>query len=400
VVRAAAWASGLHLVGFLVLGWLAARDPAARPGLYQAQSDSAESAADQSDAAWLGVAPADPDLDVPPEPPMGPALPPADQENRDRAPAAPALGLRQNQAPAPDTGDGAGRRLPPSWRRDSSTLRSHLTDGSELNQPERQRIARASSSPQAVRLERTVGVGDSAKTAVPRPTQAAPATELPASTDENQEVAPSLAQETRVPETTGPDPARGQGPLDAERGRRSFDTPADGPARDNQTARAASNETQPGLVDYTTAAARGPEDGTAGKGLGVDPGISSHRVTGTAATTDGWPRPRPSPIGEIGEGTSERQFGREYLEIRRRVAQALRFPKRLALLLEQGEAIVQFMVDRDGRVWGDVKLLKSAGFEEFDREALEVVRRAAPFPQLRQRLLVRMRVPFENPIVR
>ena len=75
-------------------------------------------------------------------------------------------------------------------------------------------------------------------------------------------------------------------------------------------------------------------------------------------------------------------FAREYLEIRRRVARVLRFPKRLAMLLEQGEAIVQFMVERDGRVWGDVKLLKSAGFEEFDREALEVVRRAAPFPQL------------------
>ena len=82
------------------------------------------------------------------------------------------------------------------------------------------------------------------------------------------------------------------------------------------------------------------------------------------------------------------------------MARVLRFPKRLALLLEQGEAIVQFMVERDGRVWGDVKLLKSAGFEEFDREALEVVRRAAPFPQLPQRLLVRMRVPFENPIIR
>jgi protein TonB len=154
------------------------------------------------------------------------------------------------------------------------------------------------------------------------------------------------------------------------------------------------------MIDYTAVAAHGPEDGLQGKGLGSMPGLSSDRLAGTTLAADGWPTPRPAPIGEIGEGTSERQFAREYLEIRRRVARVLRFPKRLALLLEQGEAIVQFMVERDGRVWGDVKLLKSAGFEEFDREALEVVRRAAPFPQLPQRLLVRMRVPFENPIIR
>ena len=175
---------------------------------------------------------------------------------------------------------------------------------------------------------------------------------------------------------------------------------AGGPTRDDRSARAASDETQPGLLDYAAASAPGPADGFSGSGPGSIPGPSSHRVTGTAPASDGWPRPRAAPIGDVGEGTSERLFSREYLEIRRRLARVLRFPKRLALLLEQGEAIVQFMVDRDGRVSGDVKLLKSAGFPEFDREALEVVHRAAPFPHLSQRLQVRMRVPFENPIIR
>jgi TonB family protein len=69
-------------------------------------------------------------------------------------------------------------------------------------------------------------------------------------------------------------------------------------------------------------------------------------------------------------------------------------------MLEQGEAIVQFQVERDGRLAGAVKLLKSAGFEEFDQEALAAVQRAAPFPQMARPLLVRMRIGFQNPLVR
>jgi protein TonB len=93
-------------------------------------------------------------------------------------------------------------------------------------------------------------------------------------------------------------------------------------------------------------------------------------------------------------------YAREHLEIRRRVARLQRFPHRLAMLLEQGEAIVQFQVERDGRLAGEVKLLKSAGFEEFDQEAMAAVQRAAPFPQMTRPLLVRMRIGFQNPLVR
>lgn len=101
----------------------------------------------------------------------------------------------------------------------------------------------------------------------------------------------------------------------------------------------------------------------------------------------------------MGEGSDERVYAREHLEIRRRVQRFLRFPRRLAVMLEQGEAIILFQVERDGRISGDVKLEKSAGFEEFDREAMEVVRRAAPFPILPKKLVVRLRIPFENPMI-
>jgi protein TonB len=140
-------------------------------------------------------------------------------------------------------------------------------------------------------------------------------------------------------------------------------------------------------------------DSRIGQGPAAIPGITKVRQegTGTAPAQDG--ARSAGPVGAIGEGTDERVYAREHMEIRQRVARVLRFPRRLAVMLEQGEAIITFAVERDGRVSGDVKLVKSAGFEEFDREAVDVVRRAAPFPVLPKKLLVRMRIPFENPII-
>jgi TonB family protein len=382
------------------LAWLATLDRARSLELALMEA-ALQHEADEAATTWIGTLPDDLlAVESPPPPLVGPVLPPADQANQDRRPAAPRPGLPgEHRAPAPDTGSSEGRPLPAAWRRDSSTLRARLSDGSEQYQPDRQETSTRASTQQAIRQEPRVGIGDSARTTAPAPTLTAPATDLPV-TEDPSEVAPALASETRVPDTAGLQDTRGEGPLDTDPGKRSYDIAVAGPPRDDVASRAASNETQPGLVDYTAVAAHATADSLSGRGFGAQPGLSSHRTTGAAPVEDGWPRPRPVPIGEIGEGTSERAFSREYLEIRRRLSRVLRFPKRLALLLEQGEAIVQFTVDRDGRVWGDVKLLKSAGFEEFDREALEVVRRAAPFPHLPERLLVRMRVPFENPIIR
>jgi TonB family protein len=400
VLRAAGWSAAVHLMAVASLAWLATLDKA-RSLESALMAAALQHELDEGATTWIGAVPDDLLASEPlPPVPFGPVLPPTDQANYDLRPVALRPGLPGEQrAPAPDMGSETGRPLPAAWRRDSSTLRARLSDGSEQYQPDRQETSTRASTQQAIRQEPRVGIGDSARTTAPAPTQAAPPTDLPV-TDDSPEVAPALASETRVPDTAGLQDTRGEGPLDTDPGKRSFDIPVAGPPRDDVASRSASNETQPGLVDYTAVAARATEDSLAGRGLGAQPGLSSHRTTGVAPSDDGWPRPRPAPIGEIGEGSSERAFSREYLEIRRRVARVLRFPKRLALLLEQGEAIVQFTVERDGRVWGDVKLLKSAGFEEFDREAQEVVRRAAPFPHLPERLLVRMRVPFENPIIR
>ena len=94
------------------------------------------------------------------------------------------------------------------------------------------------------------------------------------------------------------------------------------------------------------------------------------------------------------------RYHREHLEITRRIGRALVFPRDLLLQLEQGESIVEFHVEPSGQLAGDVRLVKSARFEGFDSEAVAAVRRAAPYPRLPQRMRFRVRIPFENPMVR
>jgi TonB family protein len=98
--------------------------------------------------------------------------------------------------------------------------------------------------------------------------------------------------------------------------------------------------------------------------------------------------------------TAEREYFRYQAEIRRRVASALQFPKRLALMLEQGETVVHFDVRPDGRLKGSVRVVKSAGFDEFDAAAVSAVTRAAPFPATGRALSISMPIAFDNPLVR
>jgi TonB family protein len=291
-----------------------------------------------------------------------------------------------------------------AFRRDASTLRARNSTGARIYQPSREKTSRQASSREALRRERKTGVGDSARTESPRLAEVAPPIEeVPEERISEDELEPPINSEQRLPLAPGTDNARGEGPLDADRGERSFDEQVEGPVRDRLAARAASNEPSPGLIDYAAVSARGPEDPTvlmANRGPSVAPGVTATASAGTASATTGWPEPRPIGGTIGGEGTAEREYSREHLEIRKRVQRVLRFPKRLAVMLEQGETIVQFTVERDGKLWGDVKLLKSAGFDEFDQEALEAVRRAAPYPHLARPLLVRIRIPFDNPMVR
>lgn len=339
---------------------------------------------------------------VPPAPEPPPAdLPVGDQERIVERESSPQRG--NTTAPgtaAADTGMMPGKAVPAAFRRDSSTLHARLGDGAELYQPSREQTARRASSPQPIRQERVVGMRDSARDQRPRP--AAEVTPPPTSPPEaggalDPEVV--LAPDQLPPRDPGRDLARGDGPLDTEQGPRRFDVENEGIARDTHAARAASDETQPGRLDLSSPSASGPNDGAPGRGPSEAPGAVSRPSTGVAPAVYG-----ANAVVERGQelalSTAEREYLRYLAEIRRRVASVLRFPKRLALMLEQGETVVHFVVRADGKLAGDVQIVKSAGFDEFDAEAVRAVTRAAPFPRTGRTLNVSMPIAFDNPVVR
>jgi TonB family protein len=314
----------------------------------------------------------------------------ADMASISASPQAPRQGVvLKAPRPAPDTGRGPGMKVPASWRRDRSTLRERLTDGVAVYQPSREGTHAAASSPQALRREPVVGIGDSSRAQSPRQV-----TEVMAAS-EDESAPPAAGTEGG----TGEAAVKGEGPVDAIAGRRTFDVDREGRAKDSEMVRAASNEPRPGIIDFSAAAAMGPKEGTSGRGPAATPGAVSQPARGTGASVAG--SPQPVAVGAVTElSAAEREYQRNELEIRRRVSEVLRFPRKLAVMLEQGETILRFAVQMDGRIAGQVQVVKSAGFEEFDQEAVGAVNRAAPFPKMSRPINVSMRVPFQNPVIR
>jgi TonB family protein len=317
-----------------------------------------------------------------------------DENHRVAAPTAPRRGASAFEAsPAPDTGSGPGRPAVEASRRDLSTLHARGSDGSHEYHAEHERTAARASSPQPIRQEPVVGVGDSSRTRQPRaPDEAAPATEPPAEAEGPAEPV------ARADEAEGKDRARGEGPLDGEQGARRFDVEIKGAARDDHWERATSDEAHPGRIELSSPAATGLDPGAAGHGPSDTPAAVSAPSAGSAASVAG--ADQVLLRGPLALSTAEREYLRTQAEIRRRVASVLRFPKRLALMLEQGETVVHFVVRPDGRLAGAVQVTKSAGFDEFDAAAVNAVNRAAPFPATGRALSVSMPIAFDNPLVR
>jgi len=323
---------------------------------------------------------------------------------------------RDRRAPAPDQGLAGGAPLAAAYRLDRSTLRSRLTDGATEAQPARLRTSGHRASPQAIRQEPVVGSGDSVRTA--EPTHVASPPPSPASPAEALGGAPAGASPVESAEArpeTPPAPALGRadsrtapehavGPLDAEMGSRRFDVQRPGVAADDQTQRTASDERHPGLTDFSRAAAPRLVASDDGRGPGSAPGAVARPSAGLAPAELGARAPQATGP-QVEERTLDRRYQRYIQEVSQRVRRIREFPRSLALRLEQGETIVQFVVGIDGRLGDGPRVMKSSGFEEFDAAAVRAVRRAAPFPPMpdpgsARPLPVSLRVTFDNPVVR
>ncbi len=317
---------------------------------------------------------------------------------------------RRRLAPAPDQGENGGHPPDHAYRRDSSTLRSRLTDGAMEAQTARTRTSGRPASPQAIRREPVVGIGDAVRTVVPRRAPLASATStiaIAGPTGAGPTGAPAETPAASEPALPVPSaelaalavPTRASGPLDAEQGARSFDTERPGRAADDDTLRAASNEHHPGLTDFTRPAAPATTAGSDGRGPGARAGAVARPASGAAPSELGAPN-RDAASAEANERARARRYQRFELEIRQRVNRVLEFPKPLALRMEQGVTVVYFVVGVDGRVSEGPRVVKSSGFDEFDSAAVRAVRRAGPFSPMPAMLPMSMSVIFDNPVIR
>lgn len=73
------------------------------------------------------------------------------------------------------------------------------------------------------------------------------------------------------------------------------------------------------------------------------------------------------------------------------------FPAEAKARGERGDVLVTFLIDMSGNLLSS-KIHKPTCFEDLNREALEIIRRAAPFPTPPLELMTRSGVPLTIPI--
>ncbi len=76
-----------------------------------------------------------------------------------------------------------------------------------------------------------------------------------------------------------------------------------------------------------------------------------------------------------------------FSEMYRRIDKKMRFPRKLALALEQGDLVLRFRLSKQGELIG-LRVSKKSEFAEFDKEALRAFSAAAPFGPVPSELLV------------
>lgn len=404
-----------HLVLLAILAAQRSPGPASPAYVAALPAPAAELAAEPV-LIDIAVAPLDSTiLASPPSPEPAPHLWGARQGDREHdvpRTTAPRLAEDPQRAtPAPDRGPAGGQTPRPVYRRDQSSLAARVTDGAQAFQPSHQRLSARASSPQAIRREPLVGIRDATRTRTPArlPTAASYAPPEPPAggtrAGDSDGARAGAAEEPEFPRVAKtPSTERGEGPLDAERGKRTFDIDRRGPATDDRPLRLASAERQPGIADFSHPAAPALADAAVGRGPADAPGVVPRPSAGLAPSEHG--APDAQTIGpEVSERTQDRRYDRYLQEITSRVNRQRVFPKKLALRLEQGETIVYFVLRADGKISDGVRVVKSSGFDEFDSEAARAVLRAAPFPPMpdpanARPIPVSLRVAFENPLVR
>ncbi|MCA9581864.1 MAG: TonB family protein [Myxococcales bacterium] len=169
---------------------------------------------------------------------------------------------------------------------------------------------------------------------------------------------------------------------------------------DNRDAALLSRHRSPAGTHAAPQGAPEEGEGRGGAGSGGEPGVGGGNQPGGRAR----PASRQGGSGSI---TDHPAYVRWLAEQRRRVESLLIFPRKRLLALDQGTAVYRMRVRADGTLVGPPHLVRSSGFEDFDREALRALRRATPFgsvpPEIlenKTELRMTFAVAFSNPLFR
>ncbi len=155
------------------------------------------------------------------------------------------------------------------------------------------------------------------------------------------------------------------------------------------------------MVDATRRRGELDGDGRGGRSGPGEPGLGSDETSGGRSRATGRGGGSDSALD-----TSDRLYVQWLLELRRRVSNALTFPRERMVQMDQGITVVRLEVQRDGQT-GEPELVRSSGFSDMDRAALAAIRSASPLPpppaDLAPHLAVlpvTMPIAFENPMIR
>jgi len=341
---------------------------------------------------------------------------PADQAGFDRQHPLPSAEIDLPGTRPAGRGGGDDRGGLPSFtgRRDRDQLRSQIWNGLARYQVPHQRTGETSSTPEELARLPQPGF-DARKSRARRARDGAERAEVGLAgadgtgghtaeverawrdADPRLDTGPAEHQLQRQVGSTEPGQER---PL-VDRGASAIETERLGPARDADSAAAASSERDPMPLELTAPSAGGDESGVRGARTrgGTAPG-SPASGSGTAATRADL---------EVGSGRPALRAERQDPYFRRmyqRIDSVIRFPRDLALALEQGEVVVTFTLSASGAV-SDVRVVKSSGFLEFDDELTRALRVAAPFGPVptalrgrADRVGVAAPYKFRNPLIR
>jgi TonB family protein len=181
-------------------------------------------------------------------------------------------------------------------------------------------------------------------------------------------------------------------------------TPAQQPdrVRDNDDAELLATSMMQAWVEASERSGQRAGAGRGGVGGGGAPGSGSGQNEGGRASSYG-----PGNGEYAALDTRDRRYMRWFLVQRRRVHNALRYPRERMLAMDQGTSICIVDVRRDGTLARAPALERTSGFDDMDDAALAAIRAASPFTPLPDDLApelsvvhIRFPIEFSNPMVR